>query len=390
MNSRSKKFQRCQSDLEDLIKTEFYRLYGQIGELRESSKILLNIAVNNIDDLEITMDPSLKDQIRNNLRNMNVKVGAYDSGRVYCYLDQSSECSHCRPDDRSMVMVGYRSNGIPEWEEFLDLLIDVSPSTAAELYENKQLIAAIYLRGRDVKKKMTSGFGKSSRTYNILGQILCGYFSIRPSAVSYEKTDHIALTVQAVEHSSIQGEISLDINVISGLNVSNIMDYFAEGSNRLISEAVFKASKQLKTIEQEINIAAPHSQGTIRKKLMPKIPVILNEIKLEILKMNQRKYRRTSHAIDRAKDNRPISTAIDDLSKVNTESILEDPENKTMLIPGKNNRWHVFSHDGRLVTSLFLEKEQVLKRLRRKRWQHPETDKISIFIERIHKLYPKC
>ncbi|MCD4653530.1 hypothetical protein K8T06_06305, partial [bacterium] len=206
----------------------------------------------------------------------------------------------------------------------------------------------------------------------------------------HEKIDHIALSIQAVEHKPTSCHIALDLNTVCSLNINNIMDYFADGPFHPIHRAFFKASKRIKNIELEINNAKSDQQAVARKKYMPMIPSILNEIRLEILRINHRYQRRTIHADKRINDNRPVSRAIKDLMKIDSEFILEDPRNQTILAPGKNNRWHVFSQDGRLVTSLFLEKEQVLSRVVRKRWRKPDSEKLGAFIQQMQKLYPGC
>lgn len=392
--SRGKKSRQLQLEIERLVRQELIRLYGAACRLDGVSRITLNLDLSdsvedNGDTASVCMTPSLLEQIRHQLRELNVHRGAYRRGAVYCYLDESAECTHSRPGHPSHVMAEYLPNGIPDWRDFRDVLIDEHPAAAAQLFKSRDRTVAVTMRGRDIKHRLLSSFGKSSRTYNILGQIICGFFSIQPSDISDQTIDDLALTIQAVEYRDSEGTMRLGLNTISGHDDINILDHLTSKAYAAFRDKLIETERTLASIARDIRTAPADRKNEVLKQRMSSIPGLMRDIQATVLKMNQRRHRRTGHAESRSSDNRPVFTAMDDLQSVRVEDILEDPRNRTIIVPGRRRRWHVFSRNGRLVTTLFLDSEKVQSRLSRKRWRPVEAAILDAFLQKIRELYPK-
>jgi len=388
--SRSRKGRSIQTELENYINEELTRLHGSACRMESDAAMALTLELRAEEDhTVIAMTPSLQEQVRDQLREMNVRLGAYRPGAVYCYLDESVECVHSRPGSPSEVMAEYLPNGIPEWRDLRDVLIDENPAAAAALFESRDFTTAVYMRGRDIKNRLLSSFGKSSRTYNILGQIICGFFTLKPSEISDQRVNEIALTIQAVEYRDNEGGMRLGLNVISGFDAPHLLDHFTGTAYSELRTRILDTERRLKSIEQTLRSVPASRKSAVLKEEMPRIPSFMREIRQDVIKLNQRRHRRTGHAVNRSLENRPVFTAIEDLRTARMADILEDPRNRTLIVPGRRRRWHVFSREGRLVTTLILERDNVHHRLAKKRWRVAETAVVDAFIRAIRGLYPE-
>lgn len=385
--SESKKFRQLQTELQLLIQKEFHRLYGAKTSVPSGAEIQIELQFCDSPENQVTMSTPLIEQVRTQLRDLNIQTGAYAPGKVYCYLHESLECHHCTPETPSQVMSGYQANGVPEWDELLDVLIDEAPSTAADMYADRQQLTAIFMRGRDLKRRLLPGFGRASRTYNILCQVVAGFLHYRPDVSSREILDTIALTLQAIEYRGADGRIQLALNVITGVDEPNILDCLVDGPFDTIRKAILNARRQLKELQDRLNATSSHRQPTIKRELMPKIPSILQGIRAEFIRYNKQRSHRTKHAANRIQQQRPVFKAVADALKADSSDILEDRIHRTFLVPGKRYRWHVFNRDGQLVTSLYLSGEQVTHRRLRKRWNPPSDERLQQFLTTLNTVY---
>ncbi len=96
---------------------------------------------------------------------------------------------------------------------------------------------------------------------------------------------------------------------------------------------------------------------------------ILKELARILERIVRKTERRTAHAEERRVSNRPTSKAWEDSATASDENILWDNHRHTVVVVGPRNRVHVFSPEGRHVTSLMMEGEAIKSRLRRRRWR---------------------
>jgi hypothetical protein len=59
--------------------------------------------------------------------------------------------------------------------------------------------------------------------------------------------------------------------------------------------------------------------------------------------------------------------------------LLRDGRRGTVVVLGPNHRVHVFSTEGRHITSLLLDKEAVRRRQRRERWEPLGAEALAAF-----------
>ena len=102
-------------------------------------------------------------------------------------------------------------------------------------------------------------------------------------------------------------------------------------------------------------------------------------------RMDRQKGRRTRHADERRRDKRPTHAALQDLESATGEGTFWDDWRGTLVVSGPKGRFHIFSGEGRHVTTLNLPPEAVESRLRRKRWRSATADEVGSVKNKIQK-----
>jgi hypothetical protein len=287
-----------------------------------------------------------------------------------------------------MVFGGYHSNGRPEWMDFLRVLLGAGYKDTGKLFTDKGSLIAYYFHGRDLKQRLLHNFGKASKTYDILGQIVAGYFSINPSSESDEIIRDIALTFQVVESRDLTRNFVLNLNVIGRLPDEYILDYLADGRYERLYRIFVDVQKKFKSMESEINTTPTEFKSNKKNELLRHIPAIMIDVVKTLEHHNRQKNRRTRHALERISQNRPIPAAALDVKKALREAFYMDERKDTIIVLGPKQRIHVFSSNARHVTSLKLSPEQIHGRVVKKRWRLMNDDEYEGFLDKFNRLYP--
>jgi len=324
----------------------------------------------------------VEQQIRAAVRETVARAEAYQYGRLYCYRCESSHCSHSVPPKPSCVFAGYAPTGLPRWEELPQVLLELRHPDVERLYSPRgRHFLTVFLDPEYLKHRQLDVFGRQSKTYDILGQIVFGFLDLVPPGTTPTKTERVAITLQAVESRRLDGSPRLDVNVLARFaDGSLVLDSLSDGPavNRRIFGAILEA-------RQRIAALAPKSSNP--RKSLPhdtclRAQEILQRAARTLEHLGRQAARRTSHAEDRPRERRPTSKALQDALAASEEKVLSDVYRQTIVVLGPRNRVHVFSHQGRHVTSLVLDAESVQNRLKRQRWQPMEPEEVRRFRSR--------
>ncbi|MBN1355986.1 hypothetical protein JXA40_06900 [bacterium] len=375
-----KQGRRIEESLISFAKQVFFEQYGRrpTGRPDRKLKIQFELTTGNA-ETESGIVPPLYEQIRLSLAETVSASGAYQRGRVYCYLCESAFCSHARPPDPNSVFSGYQANGKPEWTGFLQMLIDRRVD-ASGLFSDTQTLVGMVLPGRELKRRLMHGFGKSSKTYDLLAQVVLGYLTLPRSYRETSGSGEYVLTVQAVESRDPGGRFQLDLNLLCGLPESvPWMDTLAAGKHARIRRLLQKTELRIKDIQTRIRDWNPASTSASPSDLLRTIPGILNRIVRAIEHENRQSARRSRHVVRRISDNRPVAPALEDAFSAGDESILRDRHRDTFVILGPRQRIHIFSDTGIHVTSLKMTADQIESRFNRERWRAATGSEIAQF-----------
>ncbi len=309
-----------------------------------------------------------------------LKAGvAYRAGRVYCFLCGSIDCTHAMPSDVRETFAGYRPTGKPKWQTFTNLCIERGEARVDRLFGDAPEIIALVQPAAELKEGVMAGFGKGSLVYNVLGQVVCGLIPANLDTRRPSDT-RVALTLQIVEVCAGDAERRLRLNIL-GLTLEDVVNAATVAQGRGPAEAI---RRTIRTTRERIRAEARRLQAEAKRGERPDVEARLEPLLVRIRGDLERCFRplrrRTRHAQQRHEDGeRPTSTAMADASGAPNERFLRDLKRDTIVVLGPKSRAHIFSPEGRHVTSLQLRPGELDRKTEHKRWRHMSTADIEDF-----------
>jgi hypothetical protein len=326
-------------------------------------------------ELPLTLEPDgqgewrvagggLLDTLDHALRESAAVASPYRSGRVYCFRCETAGCGHAAPDAPNEVFAGYGQTGLPLWEDFAQALLADGHDGVEHLYEGGRRLVARFEDGEALKSRQLAAFGKDSKTHDVLGQVAAGWFHVNG------RDERLALSLLAVEHRGPQGEVQLDLNIVGRPTAHGDLAHVLGGIlDERHASAIRGARSALKGLQERLRSKPARKQPAVRDEILGRVPFLLRKLERNLGATERRRVRRTGHAEERRKQQRPVQSALREALKARPETTLVDEHEGTLVVLGKRNRVHVFSPEGRHVTSLSLEPDAVDRRIRRERWR---------------------
>lgn len=373
--------QMLNSSLASAAREAYGEMFGYGDNHARAFTLELKVIVEPASLWRVRAEPPLDEQIREAVRDMAIRAEVFRTGRVYCYHCESAECPHSVPPRPSSVFGGYSATGFPRWPELAQVMLDLRHPNVDLLYRaNGQDLVAAYVDAEALKCHQLDVFGRSSKTYDILGQVVFGFLQMKPRDENLPEPERVGFTVQAVETRRLDGSPRLELNVLGRLwDGTQAIDAFGGPYHLRILNVIMDARRRIRQMgPTNKRIAKPLSA-----RLKPDIPVrtahILREMSRSLERIGRQTGRRTVHAEERRDANRPTSKAWEDAASAPLDHILWDVHRHTVVVVGPRNRVHIFSPEGRHVTSLLLEGEAIRSRLRRRRWRPMSSDPLEQF-----------
>jgi hypothetical protein len=230
-------------------------------------------------------------------------------------------------------------------------------------------LVAAYMDPEVLKQRQLNVFGRQSKTYDILGQVVFGFMKVHGPSKRPNEPERVAFTLQAVESRRLDGTPRLELNVLANLSDGSPALHAFKGAYQVrVSDVIGSARHRISSLR-------PPSKPSTRKRggaSVPDTPTLvantLQGLARKLEKVGRQRGRRTAHAEGHRVKNRPTSKAWEDAFNAPDDSVLWDKHERTFVVLGPRNRVHVFSPEGRHVTSLAMASEAVRSRVRRKRW----------------------
>ena len=329
---------------------------------------------------------SLLSLLEEALEEASARSDSLQSGHVYCYRCETALCDHGRPSHPTEVFRGYNSTGLPQWSSFSQALLDIGHPDVDRIYGPSHAILAQFQTGRELKAQQLRAFGRSSKSYDVLGQVIAGYFRIPGNPPEYMENESFAFTFQTVESRALNGEARLALNLVvftpeGNVNPDSILEYFDDS----IKRAILKARWDLTDLEESLRHEGFPTDPKKRSEILGRVPGILKKLARSIEHKERRKKRRTLHAEERREQERPVQAATEEAVRSGLEKTFVDEKSEAIIVLGRKNRVHVFSADGRHVTSLFMLPESVDRRIRLKRWRPVSPDEYHLFHKNLNR-----
>jgi hypothetical protein len=238
------------------------------------------------------------------------------------------------------------------------------------LYTTSQTdLVAAYMDAEALKQRQLNVFGRQSKTYDILGQVVFGFMRVRSSGEKTNEPERVAFTLQAVESRKLDGTPRLELNVLARLSDGSPALHAFKGAYQMrVSDVIGSARHRISSLRPPSKPSPRRRAGTSIPDTPTLVASTLQGLARKLEKVGRQRGRRTAHAEGHRVKNRPTSKAWEDAFKAPYDSVLWDKHEKTFVVIGPRNRVHVFSPEGRHVTSLGMASEAVRSRKRRKRW----------------------
>jgi len=357
----------------EAVRAAHAEMFGlRAGAVRPFS-FSLEILVDPGESWRVSTIPPLEQCIRASLREMEVRADAYQDGRVYCYRCESSTCEHSVPPRPGSVFGGYTPTGRPAWPDLLQVLLEQRHPNIDRLFlAGSHDLAVLCIPPDTLKQRQMAIFGRESKTYDILGQIVFGFLDMAaPEPTPGGDRERVAFTVQAVASRGRNGSPRLALNVLGRLSCGTPALDAVQGSFQTrVFHTIASARRTLRSMAMA---PAPAAGAPVQPPGAPPLPSaqvmnFLAKLARNLERVGRQRGRRTDHAEERRVTRRHSSSAHRDLLRTPADTLLWDAHRQTVVVVGPRNRVHVFTPDARHVTSMLLSIEELNSRRRRKRW----------------------
>ncbi|MEM8960735.1 MAG: hypothetical protein AAGD38_04585 [Acidobacteriota bacterium] len=313
----------------------------------------------------------LEEQIDAKIDLLLARRAAMRPGHVYCLRSQSTDSEHSRPRDPRHVFYGYGPTGLPQYRDFAQWLLESGDERVDRLYAGDRRTVARVVAGRTLVQDLLPAFKDHTADFRIHGQVVAGWFRL-PNAD--RGTSLTALTFQVVSTPGQGRRRRLVFNVLGSGPDGEPLERVYERMERVPwRDYVQWAQATLEQIE-----ASQERKDANPDRLSRRIEGLLLNVARRLERDERASQRRTRHAEQRhRKGDRPTPMAMADLARAKNESIFADRRHDTLIVLGDRGRTHVFSLDGKLVTSIRYTPEAIDRKLERRHWLPADLDAIQ-------------
>ena len=315
-------------------------------------------------------------------------------GRVFCLRCRNAECAHARPDDPRQVFAGFGRTGLPEFRDLGQLLLEHGDEAVDRLYRQPPELVSRVMRGRQLTAELLDAYRDPESGYRIHGQVIAGWYAVpdptgRPQAVA------VTLQVVSTRPRGTRGR-RYALNVLGlgpeGEPLENLYDRLGEIPWR---ESVRWAQAILDTLGGPDRESGEKDAGNRSRKKRTKgragrgverrIEGLLRSIARRLVKDRRARDRKTRHARKRhAQGDRPTPMALPDLARADDADVLVDVRAETFVVLGEKGRAHVFSPQGKHVTSVRYNPASISRRRDRGQWRQASKEEAAGLREAVH------
>ncbi len=304
---------------------------------------------------------------------------AFQEGRVYCFFCDTVDCVHATPPERTDTFSGYSALGKPQWQSFPNFCIALGERRVDAVYGEPPEIIAVIQEAGDLDTDRQPGFGRNSLAFNVLGQVVAGLVptNLNPARPSASR---VAWTIQVIETRAGAEKPRMRLNML-GLSMWDMLEAASGARQR---EAPERLRRTIAITRQRVEALGRRAASAERRgeafDIGAAVYRILGRLKNDIERDLREPLRRTRHARERHQSvSRPTSNALRDARNAPADRLLLDTARQTVIVLGPRGRAHVFSPEGRHVTSLQLDPGELDRKVHRGRWRPLDPEAARIF-----------
>ncbi len=311
---------------------------------------------------------------------------AFKPGRILCMRCASADCEHSIPDNPRQVFAGYGPTGIPQYQDFGQWLLDRQHPGIDRLYQRPSKLVTEVVSGAELTGQLLPEFRDHRLDYRIHGQVAAGWFLV-PNG-NGGAPEGVALCFQVLStarkrRKRRRARRRLGLNILgtgpAGEPLAELYDRLHSIKGRRTgfsipwAEAVSWSQQALDSIER-----SQGKKSATPERLSGRIEGVLNGIARRLEHHRRSRDRRTGHGQKRHKEgDRPTQMALRDLARAGDGNVLFDLRRKTMIVLGEKGRAHVWSTEGKLVTSIRYSPDSIAKKKNLEIWRQATAREIA-------------
>ncbi|HET9226703.1 MAG TPA: hypothetical protein VFR31_08550 [Thermoanaerobaculia bacterium] len=300
-----------------------------------------------------------EEAVQSAIQSLVAHNARFQPGRVFCLRCQSAGCEHSAPTGSRQVFTGYAGTGAPRFQDMGQWLLQRRDPRVDLVYRDSPQLVATVSTGAELTGELLPAFLQQESGYKLHGQVAVGWYPA-------PDRQQLAVSFQVIS-SRAGGRRRFGLNVIGigpgGGPLEHLYDRMVEvpwaGSVRW-------AQTVLGSIEHQLERAPQRIEG------------LINALARRLEKGWRGEERRTRHAKVRHREgDRPTRMALADFAKANPENLLFDTRKDTLVVVGDRGRAHVFSREGKLVTSIRYNPAAIEKRRQNGVWRRAAKEEVE-------------
>ncbi len=310
------------------------------------------------------------EQILQRVREVREHERALRPGAVFNYFAGSSHAEGCRPTEPRQVFDGYNSTGRPVFSDFVTMSIERKDPNIDRLLAGEDLILTRVTMGRVLRTQQLAEFGGNSPVFKILGQVDAGLFKVLGAA------GKCAFSFQLLRGATLEGRVRLRLHPVGALDPMDLAD-------PALLQILSRFQRRLDT--EALRLQGQSQGGEVDEEAF--VLPLLNDLARQLENRTRNAGRRTQHGLERSESaQRPTSRAYPDAGEASDDSILWDLDQNTIVVLGGRGRVHVFTPQGKHVTSVMMQGSAIERRQHMGRWRLAEPEERGEFRIQIKRL----
>ena len=310
------------------------------------------------------------EQISQRVREVREHEKALRPGAVFSYFAGSAHAEGCRPTEPRQVFDGYSSTGKPVFSDFVTMAIERKDPHIEQLLAGEEIVLTRVSMGRVLRTQQLAEFGGNSPVVKILGQVDAGLFRTLGAA------GRCAYSFQLLRGTTLEGRVRLRLHWVGAVDPMDLAD-----------PALLQI---LSRFQRHLDVEALRLQGQLQHGEVDEeafVLPMLQEFAQRLQSRTRNTGRRTQHGLERSEaGQRPTSRAYPDAGEASDDAILWDVDQGTVVVVGQKGRVHVFSPQGKHVTSVTMQGHAIERRRHMGRWRLAEPEERGEFRICIKKL----
>lgn len=317
------------------------------------------------------------------LQSILTRRALFRPGRAHCLRCASSSCLHSAPASAREVFAGYSPTGIPRFAELGQWLLERGDPRVDQIYDDPPRFLVVTASGAELAANLLPAYRDRATGFHLHGQVVAGWFRGSDAA---GHPAQVALTFQLASTRTPASRRLYGLNLVGvgpGVGTGPGNESLEAFCNRLGEIPWAPAVRWAQGVLDQIGATKP-DRGPGEAARERRLEGLVAGLASRLDKSRRAEGRRTLHARDRHREGaRPTRMAVTDLRRAKPDQVLVDTRRDTLVVLGDRGRAHVWSRDGKLVTSIRYSPESIARRQKAELWRPAREEEVVVLRERV-------